>query len=78
MSRIGDGESMSDTEFFTQLAKRCRRLAQSCFDLGVAGELREMAHELENRASIPKSEQEFREPGAPVAQRASRRPRRHE
>ena len=69
---------MADTEFFTQLAKRCRRLAQSCFDLGVAGELREMAHELESRASDPNPKREFREPGAPAPQRASPRTRRHE
>jgi hypothetical protein len=67
---------MSDTEFLSQLAKRCRRLARSCFDLGVAGELREMAHELENRTPDP--ERPFREPRAPAAQRASQRPRRHD
>ena len=69
---------MSDSEFFSELAKRCRRLARSCFDLGVAGELREMAHELESRASAPNPEREFREPGAPAVRRASQRPRRHE
>jgi hypothetical protein len=69
---------MSDAEFFSQLAKRCRRLARSCFDLGVAGELREMAHEIENRAPDPKPERHFREPAAPVPQRASRRTPRHD
>jgi hypothetical protein len=67
---------MSDAEFFSQLAKRCRRLARSCFDLGVAGELREMAHEIENRAPDPSPEQQFPEPGVPAPQRA--RPRRHD
>jgi hypothetical protein len=67
---------MSDTEFLSQLAKRCRRLARSCFDLGVAGELREMAHELENRTPDP--ERKFRDPRAPAPQRASQRPRRHD
>jgi hypothetical protein len=59
---------MSDSEFFSELAKRCRRLARSCFDLGVAGELREMAHEIENRTPDP-------EPGVPAPQRARQRPR---
>jgi hypothetical protein len=68
--------SMSDTEFLSQLAKRCRRLARSCFDLGVAGELREMAHELENRTPDPHPERKFREPRAPAPQRAGQRPRR--
>jgi hypothetical protein len=68
---------MSDSEFLTQMARRCRRLARSCFDLGVAGELREMAHELENRASDPDLERQFREPGAP-SQRASHRARRND
>jgi hypothetical protein len=68
---------MSDSEFLTQMARRCRRLARSCFDLGVAGELREMAHELENRASDPDLERQFREPGAPP-QRASHRARRND
>jgi hypothetical protein len=68
---------MSDTEFLSQLAKRCRRLARSCFDLGVAGELREMAHELENRPP-DHPERKFREPRAPAPQRASQRPRRHD
>jgi hypothetical protein len=68
--------SMSDTEFLSQLAKRCRRLARSCFDLGVAGELREMAHELENRVPDPNPEPKFREPRAPAAQRAGHRQRR--
>jgi len=62
---------MSDSEFFSELAKRCRRLARSCFDLGVAGELREMAHEIENRAPDP-------EPGVPAAQHAPQRPRRYD
>jgi len=62
---------MSDSEFFSQLAKRCRRLARSCFDLGVAGELREMAHEIENRAPDP-------EPSVPAPQRVRQRPRRHD
>jgi hypothetical protein len=69
---------MSDTEFLSQLAKRCRRLARSCFDLGVAGELREMAHELENRAPDPTPERHFRDPAASVPQRASQRTRRHD
>ena len=69
---------MSDTEFLSQLAKRCRRLARSCFDLGVAGELREMAHELENRTPDPHPVRPFREPRAPAPQRASQRPRRHD
>jgi hypothetical protein len=69
---------MPDTEFLIQLAKRCRRLAQSCFDLGVAGELREMAHDLESRASDSKLERQFREPGAPAHQRIGQRTRRHD
>jgi hypothetical protein len=55
---------MSDTDYLIQLAKRCRRLARSCFDLGVAGELREIASELERRASEPRSSRPFQEPGA--------------
>jgi hypothetical protein len=69
---------MSDSEFFSQLAKRCRRLARTCFDLGVAGELREMAHDIENRAPDPNPERQFPEPGAPAPQRARQRPRRHD
>ena len=69
---------MSDAEFLIQLAKRCRRLAQSCFDLGVAGELREMAHDLENRVSEAKLERQFREPGAAAHQRIGQRTRRHD
>jgi hypothetical protein len=69
---------MSDTEFLTRLAKRCRRLAQSCFDLGVAGELREMADELESRASDPNPARHFREPGAAAPQRASQHTRRND
>jgi hypothetical protein len=69
---------MSNSEFHTQLATRCHRLARSCFDLGVAGELREIAHELENRTSDPNLEREFRDPGAPAPQRASQRTRRHD
>jgi hypothetical protein len=63
---------MSDTDYFVQLAKRCRRLAQSCFDLGVAGELREMANEFERKASDLSVNRRFHEPGAPVTRRARR------
>ena len=69
---------MSDSEFLMQMAKRCRRLAQSCFDLGVAGELREMAHELESKASETPPKQHFRESGAPAPQRASQRTHRND
>jgi len=62
---------MSDIDYLVQLAKRCRRLARSCFDLGVAGELREMASELEHRASEPRPRRQPLEPGAPA-----QRPRR--
>ena len=41
-------------------------------------ELREMAHELENRASEAKFERQFREAGAPAHQRIGQRTRRHD
>src|SRR4051794_15905083 len=75
---FGNGVGMSGNEFLTQLAKRCRRLARSSFDLGVAGELREMAHELESKASEAPPKRQVREPGAPAPQRASQRTRRNE
>ena len=42
---------MSDAEYLQSLAARCLRLARSCFDLGIAGELRAMASELEHKAA---------------------------
>jgi hypothetical protein len=42
---------MFDADYLQNLATRCRRLARSCFDLGVAGELREMAADLERKAA---------------------------
>jgi hypothetical protein len=68
--------AMSDTDYFIQLAKRCRRLAQSCFDLSIAGALREIAAELEQRGSAPKATRQFQEGGAPTTQRARDRMRR--
>lgn len=69
---------MSDLEYLTQLAKRCRRLARSCFDLGVAGELREIAAELEHKAPGLNIDRQLQEPGTPIIQRASQRPRRQD
>jgi hypothetical protein len=42
---------MSYAVYFRNLAVRLKRLGQSCFDLGVAGELREIAGELERKST---------------------------
>jgi hypothetical protein len=38
-------------EYLRELARRCFALSANCFDLGVAGKLREMSHEMMSKAT---------------------------
>ena len=42
---------MVGSEYFWDLARRCLALSANCFDLGVAGKLREMSEELSSKAA---------------------------
>ena len=45
------GRPMVGSEYLRDLARRCLVLSANCFDLGVAGKLREMSEELSSKAA---------------------------